>query len=157
MQLLWFLYFQPALHVSGDVFAHHQEHITVTTAVYRCCCWLVLQCATPASSNIGDNFQKLQLQRYAPDDGRKHRPKHVELTGSKEITTVASCWLSIVIVTKKLHSTRSTISDTNETNYFGTKIRRIAHCRRLKLWVMESLSRNSITLSQLQRLLNNRI
>jgi len=32
--------------VSGDVFAHNQEHITVTTAsgnVHRCCRWLVLQ------------------------------------------------------------------------------------------------------------------
>jgi len=35
-----------ALHVSGDVFAHHQEHITVTTAsgnVHQCCCWLVFR------------------------------------------------------------------------------------------------------------------
>jgi len=54
-----------------DVFAHHQEHITVTAAsgnVHRCCCWLVLrigcstQYATPASSNIGEQYQKLQLQ-----------------------------------------------------------------------------------------------
>jgi len=27
-----FIYFQLALHVSGDVFAHHQEHLTVFTA-----------------------------------------------------------------------------------------------------------------------------
>ena len=33
---------QSALHVSGDVFAHHQEHLTVFTAsdivVHLCCC-----------------------------------------------------------------------------------------------------------------------
>ena len=39
--------------------------------------------ATPASSNIGGQYQKLQLQWYAPDDGRKHLPKLVELIGSK--------------------------------------------------------------------------
>jgi len=33
-----------ALHFSGDVFAHHQEHLTVFTApgsVHRCRCQLV--------------------------------------------------------------------------------------------------------------------
>jgi len=29
-----------------------------------------------------------------PDDGRKHRPKHVELTKKNKLTyVVASCWL----------------------------------------------------------------
>ena len=32
MQLFCFIYFQSALYVSGDVFAHHQEHMTVITA-----------------------------------------------------------------------------------------------------------------------------
>ena len=34
---------------------------------------------TTASGNvhIGVHYQKLWLQRYASDDGRKHRPKHV--------------------------------------------------------------------------------
>jgi len=35
--------------------------------------------ATPASSNIGGHYQMLQLQRYAPDGGRKRSPKHAEL------------------------------------------------------------------------------
>ena len=33
---------QSAVHVSGNVFAHHQEHLTVFTAsdiVHLCCCW----------------------------------------------------------------------------------------------------------------------
>jgi len=45
MQLFWIIYlFLIALHVSGDVFAHHQEHVTVFTAsdiVHRYCCRLV--------------------------------------------------------------------------------------------------------------------
>jgi len=38
---------------------------------------------TPASSNIGGQYQKLQIQSSAPDDGRRHRPKHVELIRNK--------------------------------------------------------------------------
>jgi len=37
-------YSMPPLHVSGDVFAHHQEHLTVFTvfdSVYPSCCRLV--------------------------------------------------------------------------------------------------------------------
>ena len=36
-----FICTQSAVHVSGDVFAHHQENLTVFTAsdiVQRCCC-----------------------------------------------------------------------------------------------------------------------
>ena len=39
-----FIYSQSALHVSSDVFAHHQEHLTVFTAsyiVHLYCCRLV--------------------------------------------------------------------------------------------------------------------
>ena len=35
---------------------------------------------TPAGSNIGGQYQK---QSSAPDDGRRHRPKHVELIRNK--------------------------------------------------------------------------
>ena len=51
-----FIYSYSALHVSGDVFAHHQEPVTVFTAsgnVHRCCCRL------SAGSNIGKHYQKL--------------------------------------------------------------------------------------------------
>jgi hypothetical protein len=37
-------YFKPALHVSGDVFFHHQEYLTVFTvsgSVHSSCCRLV--------------------------------------------------------------------------------------------------------------------
>jgi len=34
------------------------------------------------------------MQSSAPDDGREHRPKHVQLTRNKKLTyIVASCWL----------------------------------------------------------------
>jgi hypothetical protein len=39
--------------------------------------------ATPVSSIIGGQYQKLWLQWNAPDDGRKHRPKHVEQIRNK--------------------------------------------------------------------------
>ena len=41
-----FICTQSALHVLGDVFAHHQEHVTVFTA-------------SAAGSNIGGHYQKL--------------------------------------------------------------------------------------------------
>jgi len=44
-QLFWLIYlFLSALHVLGDIFAHHQEHLTVLTAsdiFHRYCCRLV--------------------------------------------------------------------------------------------------------------------
>jgi len=45
IQLYRLIYFSlSALHVSGDVFAHHQGHLTVFTvsgSIYPGCCWLV--------------------------------------------------------------------------------------------------------------------
>jgi len=65
MQLYRFIYYsKSALYVSGYVFAHHQEHLTVFTVsglVHSGCCRLV--------SRMSWNY----------DDGRKHRPIHVEL------------------------------------------------------------------------------
>jgi len=34
---------------------------------------------TPACSNVGALYHKLQTQSSAPEDGRNYRPKHVEL------------------------------------------------------------------------------
>jgi len=55
-----FICTQSALHVSGDVFAHHQEHLIVFKAsdiVHLCCC-------RPVSWT--------RWNWSAPDDGRKH-------------------------------------------------------------------------------------
>jgi len=57
MQLYRLSYYsKSALHVSGDVFAHHQEHLTVFTvpgSVHPSCCRL------PAGSNLGEHYQIL--------------------------------------------------------------------------------------------------
>jgi len=53
---------QSELLISGDVFAHHQEHLTVFTAsdiVQLCCCQPVISSMIPAGSNIGWLYQKL--------------------------------------------------------------------------------------------------
>jgi hypothetical protein len=69
-------YFKSALHVSGDVFAHHQEHLTVCTvsgSVHASFCRLVSRTMhasqstyfsfssfeTPAGSNLGEHYQIL--------------------------------------------------------------------------------------------------
>jgi len=60
IQLYSLIYYSKSpLHVSGDVFAHHQEHLIVFTLsgiIHPSCC---------------------RHQSSGPDDGRKHRPKHV--------------------------------------------------------------------------------
>jgi hypothetical protein len=62
--------FKSALHVSGDRFAHPQEHFLTGYIVTR----------SPVGSNIGALYQKLYIQsKRAPEDGRVCRPKHVEL------------------------------------------------------------------------------
>jgi len=40
---------------------------------------------TPAGSSLGEHYQILQIQSSAPDDGQKHRPKHVELTWNNKL------------------------------------------------------------------------
>jgi hypothetical protein len=40
------------------------------------------------------NTTRYCKESSAPDDGRKHRPKHVELTRNNKLTRiVASCWM----------------------------------------------------------------
>ena len=41
-----------------------------------------------AGSNLGEHYQILQIQSSAPDDGRKHRLKHVELTWNNKLTHI---------------------------------------------------------------------
>jgi hypothetical protein len=76
MQLYRLIYFSlSALHVSGDVFARHQEHLTVFTvtgSIHSGCCRLVFW--------MSWNW--------------KHLPKHVELTKINKLSyIIASCWL----------------------------------------------------------------
>jgi len=55
-------YSKSFLHVSGDVFALHQEHLTVFTAsgsFHPSCCRLVTRIGTRAGSNLGEHYQIL--------------------------------------------------------------------------------------------------
>ena len=104
-----FTLWNSALHVSGDEFAHPQEHfLTVYTAfgtMHRHCCrpvprlrWNVssISTVTPVCSRGGALYQKLYIQsRSAPEDGRIFRPKHVGVDLKRLIKekVVASCWL----------------------------------------------------------------
>ena len=107
-----FICTQSSLHVSGNVFAHHQEHLTVFSSsgiVHLRCCrpvswtrWKSLSSIswpisfmTRAGRNIGGLYQKLQIQSSATDDGRKHRLKHEEMIGYKEIDQKSQFWSSI--------------------------------------------------------------
>jgi hypothetical protein len=66
MQLCKIMYYSlAALHVSSDIFAHHQEHqdcITVSGITHVCRCWLVGVSSNtpmiPASSDILVCYQK---------------------------------------------------------------------------------------------------
>jgi len=57
--------------------------------------WRVLAARLAAGSSIGlTNNWRSYVQFWAPDDGRKHRLKHVErLTEKNKSWIVASCWL----------------------------------------------------------------
>jgi len=102
MQLYRLIYYSwSALHVSGKDFAHHQEYLTLCTVSgsihpsgYRLVSWMSYNSSkTPASSNLGEYYQILYIQSSTPDDGRKHRPKNVELIRNNKLTCiVASCW-----------------------------------------------------------------
>jgi hypothetical protein len=80
--------FKSALHVSGDKFAHPQEHfLTVYTAfgkMHRQCCRPVPRLrwnsVVPVGSSVGALYQKLYIQsKSAHEDGRICSPKHVGL------------------------------------------------------------------------------
>jgi hypothetical protein len=80
-------YSMSALHVSGDVFAHHQEHLTVFTvsgSVHPSCCRL------PADSNLGEHYQ-IPLPA-----GRPARPRPTALLpprcNGKTRGCYCSCW-----------------------------------------------------------------
>jgi len=64
------------LHVSGGFSAHHQELKTLNTASGICEACLLLPLVEAASKlHI---YQILCVQFWAPDDGRRNGPKHVE-------------------------------------------------------------------------------
>ena len=73
-----FIYlFKSALHVSGNKFAHPQEHFLT---VYTDFGTMHQHCCRPVSSSVGALYQNLYIQsKSAPEDGQICRPKHVGL------------------------------------------------------------------------------
>jgi len=62
-------------HVSGDNFAHPQEHWTVFTA----CCTMHGRCCRLADCQPAASSVHCITQSSVPEDGRNDLPKHVEL------------------------------------------------------------------------------
>ena len=84
---IFYLQLQPAEHVSGDIFAHPQEHWTVFTVCgikHRRCCVRAGSGRTPswscsqAVSKPVWHIPLLCVRQNTPDDGQRNRPKHVE-------------------------------------------------------------------------------
>jgi len=71
-----------ALHVSSDIFAHHQDHLN---CIYSLRCW-------PATTHVY-NTRGCKYSLDALDDEQKYRSKHVERPGNNKLFyTLASCW-----------------------------------------------------------------
>jgi len=108
MQLYRLIYYsKPALRVSGDVFVHHQEHLTVFTAsgsIYPSCCrlvsWMSWNCKQFQLIHDTSRQQLGWMLLEAVNTVKcswwwaKNRSKHVEPTRNNKLTCiVASCWL----------------------------------------------------------------
>ena len=88
-----YLYLEIALHVSGGISTHHQEH----TQLYQQ--YLVLSnryCYLPLAA--GSNNGLIDTVVCAPGDGWRHHTKHVEqFPDINKLCNVASCWIYIGI------------------------------------------------------------
>ena len=77
-----------AVHVSSDIFAHHQEHLN---CIYSFWYYTRMSCR-PVSWEIW-NWQVSSNSLDAPDDERNYCSKHVEQTRNNKLSyTAASCW-----------------------------------------------------------------
>jgi hypothetical protein len=78
--LYWLIYYsKSALHVSGGVFAHNQEQLTVFAVSG------VPMGHQPAATWVNTTRYCKYSQVLLPDDGRKHRLKHVEMTWNNKL------------------------------------------------------------------------
>jgi len=93
-----------ALHVSRDIFAHHQEHLNGIYSFWYytrvVAGWFHGRVGTVptlpwnqlAMTHV-DNTRSCKYSLDAPDDERKYRSKHVEQPRNNKLSyTVASCW-----------------------------------------------------------------
>jgi hypothetical protein len=70
--------FKSALHVSGDVFAHLQEQFNCIYS-FGTSFGSSNSTVSPVSSRSVHCTKAGIYSEIAPEDGRRHRPKHVEL------------------------------------------------------------------------------
>jgi hypothetical protein len=66
------------LHVSAGLSVHHQEFKTVHTATGTCQTDTAVCFLASRQHYLSDICLLLYVQSWTPDDGRKHRPKHVQ-------------------------------------------------------------------------------
>ena len=98
MKLYRLIYYSlSALHVSGDVFAHHQEHLTVFTAsgnIHQCRCWLMSRMSwnsisnssmTPAGSDYRLIYYSLSALHVSADVFSHHQEHLTVFTASGNI------------------------------------------------------------------------
>ena len=75
-----------ALHVSSDIFAHHQEHLH---CIYTFWCYSHVSLHTTHVNNA----RSCIYSSDTPDDGRQYRSKHVKQSRNNKLSyTVATCW-----------------------------------------------------------------
>ena len=106
MQLCRIIYYSlTALHVSSDIFAHHQEYLNSIYS-FRYYTRMLLPVGimgvlerrsntpmTPNGNNIVCNTRSCKYSLDTPDDERKYRSKHVEQPRNNKLSyTAASCW-----------------------------------------------------------------
>ena len=103
MQLCRIIYCSlAALHVSSDIFAHHQEHLNCIYSLWYYTRWVVagrfharvpnLPWNRPATTHVY-NTRGCKYSLYAPDDERRYCSKHVEQPRNNKLSyTVASFW-----------------------------------------------------------------
>ena len=100
------IFFNSALHVSGDKFAHPQEHFFTIYSFWYNVPTLLPTGSTlaPVGNSVGALYRKLYIQsKSAPEDGRICRPEKCRAYLKRLINekVVASFLLVIYIVVKK--------------------------------------------------------
>jgi len=75
--LKFILFWNDTLHLSDGLSVHHQELKTVHTATGICQTDTAECLLASIQQHLFDIYLLLYIQSWAPDDGRKDRPKHV--------------------------------------------------------------------------------
>jgi len=94
MQLCRIIYcFLTALHVSSDIFAHHQAHLNCNYSFWFYSRVVVGCCHDSSRQRHTWRTRSCNYSEDAPDDERKYSSKHVEQSRNNKLSyTVASCW-----------------------------------------------------------------